>query len=220
MAIAYVNNTTGCEIPSSSLEISKPAWVLDDQLLIAIMGDSYGYVDYTQPAGWTVISERTGDPTYHIAYKIANSEGASWTWSKSYSKASNWCLIGYSGVDTSDPVGATDDTDYGTSNTTLRHHSITTTAANAMVLAIGALYYQSMPVTQPSGYTERADFYNTSYGSWFAISVSEKLYASAGATGDQDATLSNSTGYKFGVHVALKPAAAAMPLLCHYLLGD
>lgn len=209
MAIAYVNSTTGTASLSSSFSIPVPAWVQDGQLLICIVGDSKAPVTYTEPSGWTTIFEVTSNPCHHIAYKIASSESGSWSWSKSKSCGSNWVVIGFSGVDKTNPIGATDDTTYHISNSTLRHHSITTTVANALVLAIGVVFYNLIPTTPPSGYTKRVDFQYT-YVSWAAFVISEKLYASTGATGDQDTVCSiTDTIHKWGYHVELKPAAVA-----------
>lgn len=210
MAIAYVNSTTGTASSSSSLSIPVPdEWVQDGQLLICIVGDSQAPVTYTEPSGWTTIFEVTSDPCHHIAYKIADSESGSWSWSKSKSCGSNWVVIGFSGVDKTNPIGVTDDTTYKTNDSTLRHHSITTTVANALVLAIGVVYYDMIPTTPPSGYTKRVDFQDTDDGSWAAFIISEKLYASTGATGDQDTVCSVTDPTKWGYHVELKPAAAA-----------
>lgn len=129
-------------------------------------------------------------------------------------------VLAYRGCDLTNPINAYVSTAYSGDDANMRCHSITTTAANCMVLALGATYYDMGPCTAPSGYTERYD------GAYDVIHLfaGEKVYASAGATGDQDIVLTAGyAGYKRGVHVALKPAAAggmSIPLLNHLLLGD
>lgn len=95
-----INGTAG-----TSVTVSKPAGTADGDLLIAFISET-GVGSITAPAGWTLIgSVASGSSVTQAAYyKIAASEGASWTWTLGAS-VRNWGWVGaYIGANTTDPI--------------------------------------------------------------------------------------------------------------------
>lgn len=205
MGISFVNYQTGSAANASTVSCNKPSGVADDDILVAVIGN-FNDKTYTNPSGWSTLVGVTDDPSMHVCWKKAASEGASWSWTASASAYHHMIVLAYRGCDLTNPINAYVSTAYSGDDANMRCHSVTTDAANCMVLALGCTYYDMGPCTAPSGYTERYD------GAYDAIHLfaGEKLYASAGATEDQDIVLGDGyAGYKRGVHVALKPAAAS-----------
>lgn len=104
-----LNSTAG-----TSVVVPKPAGLVDGQLMVAFISAA-SVTTFTPPAGWEGIEvQDIGSSLRLISYwKVASTEGASWTWSLGAS-ARNWGWVGcYSGVDTSDPIVVSDAGDGG-----------------------------------------------------------------------------------------------------------
>lgn len=89
---AYRSSTTAGAATAANITINKPAGVVDNDILIAVISkDATDAI--TAPAGWTLVQQDTQD-TWMLAiyWKRAASEGASWTWTF----ASTWRDCGVS----------------------------------------------------------------------------------------------------------------------------
>lgn len=81
MALAVPSTSTNTAT-GTSLAINKPSGVVDGDLMIAAFYVGHQSTTITPPAGWTEI-QSTAQGSHQIAtyYKIASSEGSSYTWS-------------------------------------------------------------------------------------------------------------------------------------------
>lgn len=102
---------------STSVVVTKPAGTADGDLLLAIISET-GTGSITAPAGWTLLGSQAASTTVTSAayYKVASSEGASWTWTLGASVRNTYWVGAFTGIDTSSPVYASSsaaDTDGG-----------------------------------------------------------------------------------------------------------
>lgn len=104
MAVTYrtTTNTGAAYITTAGITLNKPASTADGDLLLVsihMIADDITVV----PSGWTLIRSTSGDAgivkTY---YKIAATEGASWTWTSSGTGAKAGIAVR---IDKHDPVG-------------------------------------------------------------------------------------------------------------------
>lgn len=125
MTISYVSeNHTTQAYTGSPLVITKPTGTIDDDLLIAIVG---GTRTGSTPSGWTQLSATTcgsSTGTVYVYYKIASSEGASYSFPTG-SQLALGSVLCYRGADTSGPIDGTNfsfaidtGTDFTTSSVT------------------------------------------------------------------------------------------------------
>lgn len=97
---SVTNGTAG-----TSVTVTKPAGTADGDLLVAVIAEA-GTGAITAPAGWTLAGDATAGTSLRSAiyWKIASSEGASWTWTLA-SSARNWgWAANYTNADTTDPL--------------------------------------------------------------------------------------------------------------------
>ncbi len=180
---------------SSSLVITKPASVANNNVLIAGISVHGSDVSITKPSGWTLI-RRTNDSDndlgfasyYHVVTNAA-SEPASYTWTfdDSDTKASGG-ILRYTGVDTVNPI----DTSSGNNgeSSSAKAKSITTATANERVIGFFSLEYKGS-FTPPSGMNEHFDISNSdSRGP--TTETADFAQATATATGDKTAAASKS----------------------------
>lgn len=112
MAISFVASTrspawTGSANNTSSVTISKPTGVANGDVMLAYCQS--GNVTHSAPAGWTLVSQyqNTGSVlTSTIFYKVAASEGASYTFTDDGGDLTPMCvqILAYRGVDTTNPI--------------------------------------------------------------------------------------------------------------------
>lgn len=98
---ASTSNTSA----GTSLVISKPAGVVDGDLMVAIIGHAT-QTTITAPAGWTLLN--TGDGATNLRsrayWRTASSEGSSYTWSMGASARNIGVILAYQGPDPTTPV--------------------------------------------------------------------------------------------------------------------
>src|SRR5262245_34126504 len=113
MATAFRSqNTVTNGTAGTSVTVSKPAGIVDTgtnsgrDTLIAIIGVA-ATATVTPPVGWTLITSAASAGAEIFAYfKLASSEGASWTWTLGSSQR-NWGWVGaYTGVDPTTAIAA------------------------------------------------------------------------------------------------------------------
>jgi hypothetical protein len=171
--------------------IDKPTHIVAGDAMIAdCVTNGTDITGLSGGATWTGFGAQTsfGGPPYlgEAFYKIAgDGEPTTYTLSTTGGTDHGCYVASYRSVAQTSPLDVTDD-NTGT-GTSLTCGSITTSAANAIAVCT-CITETSGTITPPSGYTEQYD----AAGNFF---ISEKLYASAGATGDQTATFSTSTAW-------------------------
>jgi len=225
--------------PSIPLTIALPTGTVQDDVMVASIGfralccvaDSSGGIGITPPTGWTPVRRLdNGNSTSNglaVYQKVAGaSEPASYTWE--FSCTGNCDTAGFevalggiasfSGVDTASPI----DVENGQSTPSSKSHltpDVTTTVANTMLVTShdvsNAGTWQNPP---PSGMTQA--FQGTS--GIEMIQVSYALQATAGATGQKQATDQGPDGNDVGnAHIlALRPICAVAPSEAAYVAAN
>ncbi len=195
---------------ASSLTISKPAGVVDNDVLIAAISVRGGSATtITAPAGWTLVRRINNGTTLALAIyrKVASAEGASYAWNFSPARDASGGIQAYAGVDTTAPVDVENGqpTPSGLSHST---PSVTTTVPNTMLVTSFAIALDTT-WTPPTGQTERYDVFSggtTSEGN-------DQLQIAAGASGVKTATAADDT--VGAAHIlALRPGSATVTADC------
>lgn len=196
---------------------NKPSGTRDGDLLFAaIMMPNGVTADPTPPSGWTLIRRvASGVVSMATYYKIAASEGSTWTWTLDTSNTGGAVQVAAcSGVYTTSPL----DVEAGQANASSSSATapgVTTTAADDLLIAAFTRGNSATSFTPPTGMDEYTDVTNTSLASTRA--------ASAAATGDKTAALSNS-GTSSGMLAAFfkhyVPAAGVSSYQNTLLLGS
>jgi hypothetical protein len=163
MAIAFK------EAASGTATVTIPGLTADGDLMLVFAYNAGATI--TVPGGWSTLWNFNwgGGATLVMAYRIASSEPASYT----FTGASVSRIITYSGVAS---VGASSHEEYaGAAITNPSHSGITRTASDSMV--VSHILGPSTPTyTPPTGFTERQDT--------GGVEVAERQYTgSGGATG-------------------------------------
>lgn len=131
LPITYVNVASNFLSSSgTSLTINKPTDTADGDLMIMFIGGAFsGSQTWTFPSGWTAISGFTGGsgPALGIAYKVASSEGSSYTTTGTNSNRYSGHIVTYRNA--AYDVAST-------RSTTLIAPSVTTSAANSLIIAV------------------------------------------------------------------------------------
>lgn len=206
--------TKGETDTASSVTVNKPTGVVDNDVMIAMVAWWTGTL--TPPAGWTQIgtteSWAASSDTAKMAmyYKVASSEGSSYTWTNSSSPNEIYVSIrAYTGVNTSTPIDASSQTSTTTQGTSVVGNTITTTVANGMLLFFGSRMNagaNSNAITPDGAMTELTEMFAGS--GWTRAFVDEQTLGATGATGSRTATSTGS--YTYGAFmVALKAAAGS-----------
>ncbi len=210
MAAAYRSIATNSST-TASVAVSAPSGLTDGDILVASVHAYSGMgniSDITAPAGWTQVVEEAFSTSHHHAlfWKRALSESGTYTFSESNASGMEASVTAFSGcIASGSPVDVYSDTQYTTSNTSIKAATMTTTADGDAILWFGWSYsgMTNITVTAPSGFTERADFANADTNAHYICTM---VQASAGATGSMDGTLSDSVTDKHAMAVALKAA--------------
>jgi len=132
------------------------------------------------------------------------SEAGPYTWGISASEKWSVGISTYRGVDTAAPINA-DAAQTNASSASAVAPTITTTAANTMLLGIFASRNGSPTASPPAGMTERNDIASAAGGTAEAgLETCDVAFAGPGATGTKTATLTAAT-INIGHLIALKP---------------
>ena len=207
--------TTTQNIPSAtaatSVTVGQPTCASGDVEVAAIaMGNTGASTvpTFTEPAGWTLVrrSDHGSDTALLVYWHTAGAiEPSTYTWQFSAAIEGVAWISCYANVDPVAPI----DVELGTlilnTGPTYATPSITTTVANAMVVATYASHVSVTPTTwsAPAGTSVRANLNNGTTRSGLGI---DEPVAAAGPTGALAATASVVQNYAL-VHVlALKPA--------------
>jgi hypothetical protein len=180
----------------TSITVDKPAGTVDGNLLVAVVtwdADSGPGTVGTVPNGWTQLylnkyTYSGSEVEVGVWWKIASSEGASYTWGWSTAEAVYAYILRITGNDTSNPInawGITADgsSSYGTSPTC---PTVTTTVADTLILR---LFGSDRGMTDidgdyPSGHTGiTVDRAGPAASGCSCGGAAYKTQAAAGATG-------------------------------------
>lgn len=199
--------STSVAIASSSLDIE------DDDILLAFAAywrDGVEWGDFNFPPGFTVVETASliSSGTCKLAWKRASSESGNYTFSNDYAAEVYAQVASFSGrLASGDPVDVKSNTQYQTSNTTVRAAGVTIATAGSDLVYCGLCSTDGTPTLDaPSGMTSR-DSYDIS-ALWVSMELASLDNQGAGATGDKDGTADASTTWKHAFLIALKPAAA------------
>ena len=169
---------------------------------------------YSVPEGWELVATNTTtNSRWYLYYKIASSEGTSYTWSLTASCRYYALNIAYSSGDFSvaslSDITAISNTLYGTAGTTVRAASMSVPAANSPLVYFAAVYNTTVRTfTKPSAPTtdwvEDADEGHITPD--LSLTNGSMIWTGSGATGNMDVICSVTiTTYKHAFAIALKP---------------
>lgn len=180
-----------------SLSVNYPSGIKPNDILIihSLLQAQSGVETLTVPPGWSLLYEYLDSAYLHNAIwkRATGSE------SGSVSVTSNTpgtgvdvrqqIMTAWGGCVTTGTPFTTPQHVSATSGTTVTAGSVTTTAANQIVINFCGVREQLGTWTPPSGYTEVYDLPYAA-GNQLSMTANYKLYASAGATGTQDTIVS------------------------------
>lgn len=212
MAWAFVNSATGVSGNTVSVSVTYPASINAGDLLVYFWAQgNTATTQSAEPSGITQVgSEITnGDRRYRIYYRVADgTETGSITWTVSASVRQTACILHYSGTHAT-PLDVAGTPNTTASATTINAPSVTTTAANDLVVRIASLSAAGGSITGVPA-TSRVNFNDGAV----VTALADENVASAGATGT--AAFSGSTGAWIGQTVAFKEAVAGGAKPWHY----
>jgi len=173
-------------------------------------------------SGFTLVSESSAYTastvqrkwTFRKAITDGAGEPASYTFTATGAGTNKLNLVGiaaaFSGVDTASPVDASSTFDGEVTSTTLTFNGVTTTTANTMLVMCGAARRGTPTATFNDGteIAESAQVGTATLGGGTTAYMGYLAQASAGASGDKTATLTESREND-GLIVALKEAASS-----------
>jgi len=201
-----------------SLNIEKPANLLNGDVLIAIVASSFAYGGVPTPAGWTLIQRiDQGSQIIHIDtyyHVVDGSEPPIWSWQLGVPANPNaratGSIIAYRGVNITSPIGASS-TRCCKKGTSTSVASIDTTTPNNLILAVFAEGQSNGYYTPPAALTAVINVTNgePTWGNHHMFG--DFVMTTAGPTGHQIATNGESTGADVAQLIALKPSSSAAP---------
>jgi len=208
-AISYIGSVTD-DSNNDEASLTVPASVqTDDVLLVQItIRNRNGSDGVTTPSGWTLIASQDRDDNVlqSLYYRVATAgnAGTSYTWDFD-GNGNRRYVVGMSvfrGVDTSNPIDQ-QNSQTGMSFSSITAPSVTTTAANAMLVAFYTLEAGDQSFSPGLGMSEAYDEEENNNNNGISSMMAYVLQASAGASGDKQATASKSNDDAIGHLVAL-----------------
>lgn len=216
MAFAFVAVAHSVDAtPVTSLACNKPTGTVDNDIMFAFIKRNDSTAPSVVPTGWTLAADNPvgGGNSFWLYYRVASSEGASYTWQWAAGGRTGITIVSYrDGFNTSTPIDVVSDTVYTTSNTTVRAASMTVAAVNSPIIFFGGTHatasmtWDTVP-TAPTTLTEDVDYYDGT--GRFGRGIYSAVWSGSGATGDMDAVISSTQTDKHAFAVALVPSAPA-----------
>lgn len=227
MAVSFVaaakapTSFPGASNNTSTCEIAKPTGTLDGHVMIAII-QTGGAINITAPGGWTAVDEydhTTANLTNGLYYKVASSEGASYTFTDDSASATPLCgaILTFSGVDTATPINVVSDAETGGTDTVSTPSASTTLRCHMLHVRVGKT---STVATQGTfaavaNYSDRVAFANRGASTQYfveALSRTDGLIVSpgsqAGISFNADHALTGSIERQIGITEYVAPANA------------
>jgi phosphodiesterase/alkaline phosphatase D-like protein len=208
-------STTYGSDSTTSLGLGVPAGTQPGDLLVASLGfgksGSTSQPTLTPPAGWTLVSRTNQGTEGTLAvYRHVFAAGeTTYAWTTNVSVGGSVFLAAFGGVDTSNPIDVSAGQVTTKRGTAISTPSVTTSAANAMLVAGYFSYVSNGKSTSwapPAGMTEIGDASN---GGSRAGSLDYGAQATAGASGTKTATASTAQDYAVAVLTALRAAGSS-----------
>jgi hypothetical protein len=199
---------------ATSVNPAKPTGLADGDVLVAVSNVDANET-ITAPGDWTACfaQEQTGTQTVRAWYRVvptASAEPSTYAFGGPGSVARRTTILCYSGVDNTTPM---DVTPLATNNTTasvvIHAVTITTVTDNAVVVWGGCVDSSTFTVTVPAAITQRDQAV-----ALYRMSVGDLTKTPAGATGDQDGSVSTARA-NVGMLIALRPYVAPTGQTAH-----
>jgi hypothetical protein len=200
--ITYRSSMESFNASSNSIVVSKPPDTVDGDVMLALVYINDVTATITPPAGWTVIDtiNTTISAVMATYYKVASSEGASYTWSFDKTQRNRASISSFIGVNKTNMINQ-HGVQGNAASTGCIAPSITTTTGNCMIVFMGAVDDSAVGTfTAATGMTEVLD----SSG----VAPHEHAYViqvSAGVSGTKTAVLSTAL-LNAGFLIALTPS--------------
>ncbi len=201
-AITYVGaSTTTSSSPTNSVTVTKPTGLAAGDVLLAYIvqrGNRFPLSSnmVSTPTGWTlVLANDNGSSLGVVMYrKVATaSEPASYAWTLGASDRTLGSIVAFRGVDNTTPVNVSG-AQANAASTTYTAPSVTTTAANTMLVTFFAATNGNASVNTATGMTQA--FAASSGGgagpNGASIGSSYAIQAAAGASGTKTSTANTS----------------------------
>ncbi|MEQ1882991.1 MAG: RHS repeat-associated core domain-containing protein, partial [Burkholderiales bacterium] len=209
--------------PASELDVTRPANVLANDVLIAAIGFRPHTLSITAPSGWTLVQRTdnaSGEANSLAVYRrlagAAEPAAYQWSFAGGTLNAASGGIQAFAGVHTSNPIDVASGqaTASGTQHAT---PGITTSVANAMLVTAHTMASSSFlsPATGMSAGYNRANL-AVPNAAGQAIGGAYVLQAVAGATGVKTASASNDADTGNAHILALRPA----PVLLYFVHVD
>lgn len=205
---AISKNEVEIQSGSTSLVISKPPAVRENDLLIAFMNSAAApSATWTGDTGWTEVADQGSSPSTRVAYKVASaSEPSSYTFTQSTSSWAAGTIIAYRNA-AYDAVGAFT-TAYGNNVA-----AVTTSVPYSLILAnVADSAVDSLAVpTDSINYPPSMYLITQETGNDWAparVITQDKSFSSAGSSGTRYFTSSTYQQNTTGILAAIKPASS------------
>lgn len=138
----YKSIANTVETVGNTLVLVKPSGVVDGDLMIAVIGWDNGIArTLTTLAGWTLVqtdSQSVGQTAMATYYKVASSEGASFTWTFSGSTTSWGATVRIDTYNQSSPIATSNksstDSSASPTNSLTFSDSVTPSSSNSLIL--------------------------------------------------------------------------------------
>ncbi len=136
---------------TSTLVINKPAGTIEGDLMIAAMAADANSRTWTGDTGWTELVDQGVSPDLRLAYKVAGpSEPSSYTFTISGGQRISGCIVTYRYAAYDTIAGA-----FTTGGNPLLLTSLSPTASQSVLLAVGARAAASITLGTPTSMTAR-----------------------------------------------------------------
>ncbi|MGK0442417.1 MAG: hypothetical protein ACJA0N_002228, partial [Pseudohongiellaceae bacterium] len=217
-AITYVTEVA-VDGNDDKASLTVPALTLanDVMLVQVVIRDRSGSDGVTAPAGWAIIGsqERDDNVLQSLYYKVATVAdiGISYEWDFDQNGNRRY-ILGMSvfrGVDTANPID-TQNASTGMSGNQVTAPSVTTSQANAMLVAFYSLEAGDQSFLPTAGMAEIYDEEEHNNGNGLTAMAAYGLQAASGASGNKVATASKSNDDAIGYLVALNEGVSVPEL--------
>jgi len=214
-SISYISFVTD-DGNDDKASLTVPADAVEGDLLLVqvTFRDRNGDDGVTTPTGWTLIApqDRDDDVFQSLYYRVADSADAGTSYEWDFDESGNRrYILGmtvFRGVDSSNPIDK-ENSETGMPWSSVTAPSVTTSYANAMLVAFYTLEAGNQSFSPGVGMTEVYDIEEHNNSNGLSSMVSYESQATAGASGDKQATASKSSDDAIGHLIALKEGSSA-----------
>lgn len=215
MAVVYRSTNQFNSSSSTTAVVPAPAGLTNGDLVFVIIRRAAAINPTSVPAGWTLIRSTLAKYGFWLYYKIANNEGASWTWTwAAASKTLGRSHAFYGDIDIVNPIQSSTTPYSDTANgTIITIPSLTTTSDNTVSFLFASGYSTSaktFAVPTSPAYIEHNDSGSTTPDFWQAI-ASYNYTNSGSATGTTSYSASANSTYRIGCRVLVNTIPPNLP---------